>query len=55
MKSILVIAASLFLAISCVEPAPARLPEPTAEVRDPAQWRDFCQREGQQDPACKQN
>lgn len=55
MKSILTIVASLFLAISCVEPAPARLPEPIAEVNDPVQWREFCQREGQADPACKQN
>lgn len=55
MKIIFAVLSSLFLMVSCVEPAPARLPEPTAEIRDPAQWREFCQREGQQDPACKKD
>jgi hypothetical protein len=53
-KSFIIILLTAFT-VSCVEPKPARLPEPTAEVQDPAQWRDFCRREGQQDPACKQN
>lgn len=39
--------------VSCVPTTPSRLPEPTAEIGDPVQWQDFCQREGRDDPACK--
>lgn len=33
----------------------ARLPEPTGQVQSPQQWKEYCAREGQEDPACPTN
>lgn len=55
MRNLLLSITAAFLIASCVESAPARLPEPIAEIKDPVQWQEFCQREGQNDPACKKD
>jgi len=47
-----------FLLIGCEKDpvtTEARLPEPTFKVNTPQQWKEYCAREGQEDPACPSN
>lgn len=55
---ILFAALAVFILLGCEkEPisTEARLPEPTQQVQSPPQWKEYCAREGQEDPACPTN
>ena len=55
---ILFAALAVFILLGCEPSFPtteARLPEPTQQVQSPQQWKEYCAREGQEDPAYPTN